>query len=239
MPKVVKVDNIDYLVERYAAGESLYAISRSTGVDRSALGRRFAAAGVALRGMSAAQTVRSSRTPVDVKRAQVSKANVAARGRSMSLGEKLKRSASRSRRVGKYEAEIVEELRRRGIECDHQFPLGVYNIDIWLSEARIAVEIYRAHPGRELMTRIHKRTEHILNGGASQATIQVGYPKGSLHLGPVCDQLIAFADFCRRHHPSGGQHAVIRGHGKLAPTSSHETNGRPLVVRLDAGDEPA
>lgn len=240
----------DYLAETAArrciplhadhmAGESILSISRRTGISRSTILRAFERAGLDWRGRSAAQFTRMSKMDAEERRIHVARANRVARVRPIGDDEMIARAATRSRRVGKYELELIEELRRRGVECEHQFPIGVYNIDIWLNESRVAVEVYRAHPGRSLMAHIHKRTEHILNSGAHQATIQVSYPKGRLHLGPVCDQLIAFAEFCRRHHPAGGKHGVIRGHGKLASTSSHETHGRPLVARLDTCDEAA
>ena len=223
----------------HLAGESLLAISQRTGIERSAIQRAFKALGLPLRNRSEGQRNRMGKLTAEARRANASAANEVARVRAIGISEKLARAATRSRRVGKYELELVEELRRRGVKCEHQFPIGVYNVDIWLTERRVAVEVYSAHPCRKLMARLHKRTKYILDGGSHQATIQVAYPKGSFHLGPVCDQLIAFADFCSRQHPSGGQHGVIRGHGKLATTSSHETHGRPLVTRLDAGDEAA
>lgn len=235
-----------HLIERcrplyadHVAGESLLSIAARTGIDRGSITRAFDLLGLPWRNRSESQFARMAKLDADARKAHVRAANAAARVRSMSISEKLARSASRSRRVGKYELEIIQELRARGVQCEHQWPFGVYNLDIWLNESRVAVEVYSAHPGRELMARLHKRTEYILDSGAHQATIQVAYPKGSLHLGPVCDKLVAFAEFCRRHHPAGGKHGVIRGHGKFATTSSHETHGRPLVTRLDASDEAA
>lgn len=213
----------------------MLAISKSSKVSRPALTRAFRTAGVSMRSRSDAQRNRMAKLGAEARKAHVLPANFVARVRPIGWDEAIKRAATRSRRVGKHETEIIEELSRRGVKCEHQFPIGPYNVDIWINECRIAVEVYSAHPGRALMARLHKRTEYILNAGANQATIQIAYPKGSFHLGPVCDQLVAFLDFCRRHHPEGGQHGVIRGHGKLAASSSHETRGRPLVTRLDAG----
>lgn len=172
----------------------------------------------------------------DERRAHVAPANFVARVREIGAAERVARAATRSRRVGVHEREIVEELAGRGVKTEHQFPIGPYNVDIWLAESRVAVEVYRAHPDRKLMARLHKRTEHILNTGANQVTVQLSYPRGQAFVLPlVCDQLIAFANFCGRHHPAGGQHGVIRGNGQLVASSSHQTDGRPLVTRLDAG----
>ncbi len=223
----------------HVAGESVLSISKRTGIPRKTITQAFAALGLTWRNQSEGMFVRQSKMKPEERRALASAAHAAVRGRKVGVPEHVKRSATRSRRVGKFEREIIEELRSRGVDCDHQHPFGPYNLDIWLTESRIAVEVYRAHPCRKLMAKLHKRTEYILDSGASQATVQFSYPKGTPNLGAVCDQIIAFSDFCRRHHPAGGQHGVIRGNGKLSATSSHETNGRPLVARLDAGPEAA
>lgn len=224
----------------HMAGESILAISARTGVDRNTLRKTMLRLGLPVRDCSGAQRVRMGKLTADERRANVAAANFVARVREIPLPEKVKRAATRTRKVGMHERELVEALRTAGVECEHQFPIGPYNVDLWLTESRVAVEVYRAHPGKALMARIHKRTEYLLDGGRHQLTVQLSYPRGTpFDLAAVRDQVIAFAEFCRRHHPAGGQHGVIRGNGKFVAGSSHETKGRPLVVRLHASDEAA
>lgn len=220
----------------HMAGESLLSISQRTGIGRSTIIRAFKRLGLPWRDRSDGQRARMARLDADARRAHVAGANAAARVREIPIGEKIKRAATRSRRVGAHERELIEELARVGVNAEHQFPIGPYNVDLWVNEGRVAVEIYGAHPSRALMsTRIHKRTEYILDAGHNQLTVQLSHPRGkSFDLAAVCDKVIAFAEFCSRHHPAGGQHGVIRGNGEFVARSSHETHGRPLVVGLDA-----
>jgi very-short-patch-repair endonuclease len=220
----------------HEAGESMLSISARTGVDRGTLTRTMRRLGLPVRDCSDAQRARMSKLTAAERRAHVAAANFVARVREIPLPEKVKRAATRTRKVGMHERELVESLRAAGVECEHQFPIGPYNVDIWLAESRVAVEVYRTHPGRALMARLHKRTEYLLDGGRHQLTVQLSYPRGTpFDLAAVRDKVIAFAQFCSRHHPSGGQHGVIRGNGEFVARSSHQTHGRPLVVGLDAG----
>jgi very-short-patch-repair endonuclease len=219
----------------HMAGESILAISGRTGVDRNTLRKTMLRLGLPVRDTSEAQRVRMRNMTAAERRANVAAANFVARVREIPLPEKVKRAATRTRKVGVRERELVEALRAAGVECEHQFPIGPYNVDLWLTESRVAVEVYRAHPGKALMARLHKRTEYLLDGGRHQLTVQLSYPRGTpFDLAAVRDKAIAFAEFCSRHHPAGGQHGVIRGNGEFVARSSHQTHGRPLVVGLDA-----
>jgi hypothetical protein len=145
----------------HEAGESILSISARTGVDRGTLTRTMRRLGLLVRDCSAAQRARMSKLTAAERRANVAAANFVARVREIPLPEKVKRAATRTRKVGMHERELVEALRAAGIECEHQFPIGPYNVDLWLTESRVAVELYRAHPGKALMARLQG------NGGAA------------------------------------------------------------------------
>jgi hypothetical protein len=142
--------------------------------------RWFTLAGLHARSCSAAQVVRMAKLTSDERKSNAAAAQASVRGRAVPMDELTKRASSKSRRVGLYEREVIEEL-ARGIHCEGQYALGPYNLDVFIHECSIAVEIYSTHPDKRRLARIHERTEYILNSGRkpdhhSGELPQAGFP---------------------------------------------------------------
>lgn len=214
----------------HTAGESILAISKRIGMSRKCITRWIERAGHRQRGMSEAQRVRMAATPPEVRKQHAAAAHAARRGKPMRDEEKIRRAASRSRRIGVFERETIEHLNKLGVAAEGQYPIGPYNVDVWLHEYRVAVEIYSAHPSRKLMAHIHKRSEYILDQGIHLLVVQINYPNRVFNLAAVCDKVISFAQFTRRNQAAIGHHGMVRGNGQVATTSSHQLDGRTLVA---------
>ncbi|MNE29679.1 hypothetical protein D3C80_1231690 [compost metagenome] len=129
-----------------------------------------------------------------------------------------------------FELETIQALAQLGVTALSQEPLGPYNVDLFIEEGAVAVEIYSTHPGRERMADLHQRTEYLLNRGVSVLIVQINYPRRVFSMPDVCVQILAFTEFVRRNKTAGAQYGVVRGDGKIAAASSHHLNNRPAVV---------
>ena len=227
--KSIRLD-IRAIHAEHDAGATIQALSRKHGISRKSLASAFASRGLAVRSMSGAAAMRHTIMSPDERLTNTAAAQSARRGQVDTIETLTKRAANMKHRIGLYEREIIQELHNRGITCDGQHAIGKYNVDIFLHEPLVAVEVYSYHPGTPRMAQIRERTEYILNSGLSQITVQVTYPSKIFHLATVCDKVVAYADFCRRTKPAIGHHAVIRGDGEIATRSSHQSNDRPLIA---------
>ena len=220
----------DELFARHVAGETIQSISDSIGFSRISITRLFEKNGLRQRSYSEAAILSNRSLSDDFRKFRASFANAGRRGATDSPETKVKRaSGMRSNRIGIYEREIIERLTSLGVTCEGQYPVGHYNTDIFIHSSSVAVEVYSYHPSRVRMAELHKRTEYLLDMGLSLLTVQVTYPSRIFDIANVCDRIIAFSDFCRCNHPSGGQYGVIRGNGEIPASSSHYLDHLPPV----------
>ena len=228
--KMIDRFDVPALHAEHLAGVSIQAISKRIGVSRITLNRWFEQFGLEFRGRSEGASVRMRQMSAADRRALVAKAHGARRGQVDSLEVRSKRAAARlEMRVGKYELELIQALAARGVKAESQWPVGPYNLDVFLNEFAVAVEIYSVATSPSRFPYLHERTEYLLDRGISQLTVQASLIRYVPDIERLADEVLAFAYLARGAHSVEGQQGVIRGDGQRLPGSGHYVQGRPVV----------
>ena len=231
MPAKMPDPDFDHLRQMHAARVPVQEIAKRLGVSRPVVCRWLRDIGLPVFTRQDGALIRAERMTRAERLANTQAAQSARRGQVDSVEVRTARALGMTKgRIGMYETETIEHLRQRGVDCEGQYPVGPYNLDILLHESRVAVEIYSTHPGMGRMADIHERCEHLFNRGFSCLTVQVNYPRRVFDLGAVCDKIVSFADLCRRDKPALGHYGVIGGNGKVRARSSHHLIARPSVT---------
>src|ERR1700676_1027544 len=149
----------------FQAGESILSISRRLGVGRGVISQRLIEAGVDLRTRSQAAYVRMAQTEFEDRRRLGAKARDARKERGAGLHEQLKAALTRSRLVGRGEAELIEVCRSRNIPAEGQWPCGIYNIDVAIGP--VAVELISASNYRSRLPGFVERAKYLRDCGYS------------------------------------------------------------------------
>lgn len=175
------------------------------------------------------------------KLAQVAQAHVAATGRVHPEVERRRMAATRETRqvsVGSHERTFADLLSEGGISFVQQYATGRYNLDFFLPELAIAVEICTNAPSAQWGTeRGRRRLEHILDRWHLYE-IRINHDTKGLWSPRVVADLVAFAKRVSGQPASPGQHRVVRPNGK--PVASYaERQGRADVPGARHGNEPA
>lgn len=214
--------DIDDLVKRYLAGESEQALSLSVGMSRPAIRRRLIAAGVERRGISEANGIRMKRITPSQRQALTAAANTARRTRTdfdcakseWAIQRGPAMSASRSRKIGKGETELLDLLVRSGVQPIPQLPVAGYNIDI--AVAPVAVEVWwgKAYPFR--VPHFHRRTVDLADSGWSTLWVWLGHEMPDAL---TADAVVSWLEEVRRYPPTiRAKYRVIRRNGDVVAT---------------------
>jgi len=212
----VAIDAKD-IARRYVAGESEKSIAESIGVCRRTIRIRLVAEGVPIRGRGAAMVQRwDSMSPAE-RAAFTARRGRVTRGRTQTEQHRRKIAATREKRqlgVSRVEKRAIAMLRARGLSCTPQKAVGRYNVDVAVTEPRIAVEIFGGHwhtTGRHAK-RHRRRTEQLLRDGWSVVFVWVSkdYP---LERG-AADYVTTLAERLRGHPSIEPEQHMIRGDGE-------------------------
>lgn len=190
-----QIPDLEALIKRYEAGETLQGIAESTGYHEMVLAKRFRERGIAIRSRFAYPT-------------NTAPAHAAKRGKPNSLDAKLRAAQTRERRIlhaSEYEYRFAGWMREAGFEIVQQKAVGKYNIDIAVCEPPIAVEILGGGYGRAAKAARPQRTEYLINHGWHVIFISRGtiMPESVEHI-------VAFADLLRRDPPPPRQYRMMR-----------------------------
>jgi len=134
-------------------------------------------------------------------------------------------AATRSRRVGKGEAELLDLLVARGVAVDAQTPVYGYSVDI--SVGAVAVEIWFGHGYPFRAPRHLRKTIDLANLGWS--TIFV-WCSGRIPTADCADAVVAFAEEAGRRPDSvGPQYRVVRSDGQFVTGGKADLDHIALV----------
>ena len=223
-------------LRRYSEGESLYAISKSTGVSRKVIERWARESGIEIRGSSDAGKLRASRLSKAERIAQVAAANKSARGRTVSRGEQHARATtifnqtiSGERPRSHLEVQLGRWLTERGVNFVPEQVADIYNVDFGI-EGTVAVELlggsWHAQPSRREHHR--HRTHDILNAGWHMIFVW------STHYTPInpwaADKIVSLSKEASRHPATPGKYWVIRGDGEVMSTGSGKSDDFTLEL---------
>lgn len=231
---VAKITDLDFdnIIKLYKSGVSILKIAETKNVSRGVITRALDERGIKRRSMTQAQFARYKNKPESYKKNITKKAIKARRGMKDSIESLKKRAKGRKDRIGRHELDIIKRLKDLGFNCVSQYPFGKYNIDIFIEEMFIAIEIYGAYPKRDRVADIKHRAEHILNCGVNLVNVQFSYPNGMFSINRICEQIGSFFDFCSRNQSIIGHYFVIRGNGKIATPPCHKLDNFTAIERL-------
>ena len=239
MPAKLEIPNLDDLIRRYLAGESVNQLARELGIARTPLTKRFKEAGVKIRSRSDAQRAKWQVLDAGERADLVARTCTPAwngrRGQTDTAAAKEKRCLTRFRNqlhIAVREEMLAAELAKRGLDILQQYPVAGYNVDIALHESLIAVEIHGGFEDRPGRTTHGERAKDILD--CCWAVVYV------IHYGPnkwawpfipdvVAEQLVAFAERASRDESVYGKYGMIRSDGKGPARTECDFYGLPRI----------
>lgn len=212
--------DVDDLIKRHQAGESIKQLAEAYGCSRNVLVNRLNKAGVVQRGRSESMYVRMTNTSLEERKRLVAKANQAARGRVCREEEKIKGAMTRfSRQLGisPYAVELASALEAVGWGSVLELPVGPYNLDLALVGSSVAVEIHGGgwHVTGRHAARRSKRLEYLLSLGWT--VVEVWQVCRNWAPAGVAKQVVAIENQLGADPSTRGQHWVLRCDGNLAP----------------------
>ena len=222
-----KITNIDanHVAESYLSGEAEWTIAKRLGVSRQVIRRQLLQVGVKIRTQSESSNLVYATRGADFAKAITASANVAARGRKASEGERIKRAINIEQtqsRTSPLEDVVLTWL--DAYKVTRQKALSIYNIDLFLEESAIAVEVFGGSwhaSGHHLAAHV-QRCKYILDQGINIIIIWSTFFHPIVDIGK--EQLIRQIEELRGLPAGSRQYRVILGDGKPAGVSKSQLN---------------
>lgn len=237
--------NIDpnHLRELYDARISVLEMSKRFGVSRMTINKRLEELGLPIRSGSEAMYIRMANTTKEERLALTEKAHAAVRGVRQTTEQRMKFAATREARgevVSAYERQMGAWLAEAGINFVPQKAVGIYNIDIAITESRIAVEIFGGnwHATGSHAAGYRKRIEYLMSQGwlpvivwAVKVWKTIRFDKRS------ADYVIALHNVRRADKSMPTQEHVIRGDAKTTPFTTINPDNGALIMGFNTGND--
>ncbi len=237
--------DVDDLVRRYEAGTSNNELAKIFGVSRQVIYRCLRERAVRIRGitetMASVLSKRYATMSKEDRKRFTAAANEAARGRKHSIEERIKRAASNERTKANrstLEVWLGDELTAAGIDFVSTKAVGMYNIDVALTESRVAVEVFGGnwHNSPKHSARFRERTDYLIDSGWLPVIIWSVKDK-PLGVG-ARDYVISLHQRRCKGEPFDGKEHVIWGTGEAIPAGQYDPNTGATVKRLEGTDRP-
>ena len=231
MARKLEIPNLDYLVERYQAGESLKQIADQSGLSRPLLHGRLKSLGIHIRGHSEAERLKWLNLKRDrsaIER-QCSSAWQARRGQKDGIACRKKRAQTamdRLLRIGRFEEQVSNAM---PMKTRRQLAIGPYNVDIAISETRIAVEIVCGEGFNRSATTRPKRIEYLLNRGWFVLVVWL-WPGTTPDIGKLRQHIIALHEFRSRNPTMPGEYRVVSRDAEPASGARLDLHGHAIEV---------
>lgn len=231
MPAKITHINVDNLIDRHLAGESINKIAQSVGVARITLNRWFAQRGVICRNPSEAERLKwAAMTPTQRKQ-QTDAAHTAVRGKKKTDAAMYNHAKGREKSsywVGRGEREMQQAFIKLGMEPAPQRAFDRYNIDIVIGDS-IAVEILGC-TGNPLNRRTDRhKVKKLVEAGWFVVYIQFNPGKGIASID--FDYLATLIEALSRNPSNRGKYFMIRADGKLYTPGGLDLND---IARIEA-----
>jgi len=154
-------DHARELHQRHIAGESVLTLAKTEGISRITINRWFIKIGAVARNASDANRLRMEREGPEGRAILTRCAHAARRGKQASESELIRKAQTKSRMIGRGEAELFDALDRLGYAPEGQRACGPYNIDIAFRSIAVEISTYSnfAHP------RIKERIKYLRDNG--------------------------------------------------------------------------
>jgi very-short-patch-repair endonuclease len=232
--------NIDItdLVRRYEAGETVLGLSKHYGIARTGIIPRLKYAGCRIRGrtetMTAILAARYKDSTPEERLRITEAAHAAVRGKKQGIKQRIKIALANeaNARQSHLEKWFCSKLAESVISFVPQKCVGPYNVDIALTESRIAVEIFGGHwhrAGRHAK-RFRERTDYLIDAGWLPVIVWSVSDK-PLGAGAI-DYIVSLHERICRGEPGGCQEHVIWGTGECLPADQYDPNTGSTIVRF-------
>ncbi len=225
MTRKIEIPNGNYWIKRYQSGISCNQIAEELDISRSAFMTFLRDSGIQTRTRSEAERIKWAKIK-QIRTAVVRQCGgawSAVCGRTRPHSEQVKRSQTvyaNQTMIRKRERIVASRLRKAGFNIEHQFPVNGHNIDLVVTEFRVAMEIQRGDLNRSVSVS-QKQVVNILNNDWS---LIIAYCP-SCHIwgtstmvefdfAAVCNKLIAFIEFCSSNPSASGRYGMIGRDGK-------------------------
>lgn len=240
----MKRNDIDLadLYRRHDAGETVLGLSKIFGIARTGIIARLKESGRQIRGKTETMTKilgerYATMSPAD--RAKITAAaHVARRGQKVPLEEKIERALANEAKPchSSLELWVAACLGTHQIAFVPQKAVGPYNVDIALTESRIAVEIFGGYwhrTGRHA-ARFRGRTDYLIDAGWLPIIVWSVTDK-PLGMGAINEIVTIHKRRCQGE-PVGRQEHVIWGTGERLPADQYDPNTGSTVIRFHGTD---
>lgn len=223
MTRKISIPNLDHFLKRYIEGESENSLSKEIGVSRTTFRRRLLENGIEPRGQSAAEKAKWDRMTASERKAQVTAAHNAVRGRKIGFDELCRRAQSHegslTYNVSDDEILFGEWLRDYGFDITHNLAVGPYNCDI--GSGPVTVEIWGGgwHPKDGEV----ERTKYILDAGYSMLIIDLDQRR--FPLTEAClPYFVSLYNVASRDPSPISKYWMIRGDGEIVFRRTNSDN---------------
>jgi hypothetical protein len=228
-PRGIHYD-LDDLVRRYQAGESALSIGRSYNVGSVSITFQLKKLGIPIRNNRDAALWRIMHEGPNAYMRGMRAAHRKIDGRAQPWVQGLARARTREiKQIGIRESEqrLAGYLRELGYEVTHQKAIDIYNIDLWLPESEIAVEVYLS--GRaQLDSPLNSR--RLIDLAYRGVTIVYVLATKTRNIDARAAQYIAtFSQLTQRNPTLRGEYRVIRGTGQLLATGRDNFDVWPFI----------
>ena len=202
----------DAIARAYQGGDSVLAIAERLGISRGPVARALRAHGILLRDGAEAGRLRMAREGEDGRRRLMQAAHAAIRGRKQNATTKVQRAQRRTTTAGIGEAELLQALRRAGIEAEGQRPVGHYNVDVAFNA--VAVELLRLPTAFLRRADLPDRRKCLRDAGLCTVLVLFRHlPDLLAHL----DDVVSFLQRADRDPATHGQDWMVRCAREHAP----------------------
>ena len=228
--------NRDDIITTYLAGVPEQELAKQLGVSRTPIRRLLLEAGVVIRGVSQANTLRMQRLTPQERLDLTANAHAAVRGKKPGT-QARERQAQTCERLGvgivPSENMLADQLRQAGFGLRQQRAIGKYNVDIAIDTPPIAVEVFGGnwHSCGRHAARFFERTKYLLGAGWHVVIVWVDGRRHPLDI-RARDYIVTLADELRRDPPASSQYRVILGNGQPAPAIATYFNDLAAIERL-------
>lgn len=222
--------NEQAVINLYSSGASVLSMSKQFNVSRNAIERVIAKNKLPIRNGSEANLIRFKNASLDEKRKVVKKANEAMRKLPHAFHHEssIKQAISKEislKKVGQFETDIIEYLKKFNYNPIPQKAFGTYNIDIAIGNIAIEVHVNSANPHAHPY--FMKRIIMLLKGNWNVIYLKI--TQGGLNKRGF-DQLRICVDFFS-HNPSiAREYRMMRGTGE-AVAIGHLNGDNLTIVR--------
>jgi len=235
----MKSIDLEELRRLYLAGMSELDVSKLFGVTRPRIRNCLLKLGIKPRGRSAAALNRQRQLSPQQRLALAERAHAAVRGIPKSEEHLCKIALARQKRpiqVGPSERTIQKWLEALGAETVPQKAIGRYNIDVALTESRIAVEIFGGwwHAAGRHAIRFRPRIEYLADRGWHTVIVWITTRHRLAY--PVAENIFALHQAVCEGESIGRQEHVMRGDGYIAPIGKAKAHNGSIVTGFNPGN---